>query len=150
MFMFMHTKFERFARWRSISESSAAKDFMCGLTPTKLAANWDAVRIFLEVARIGSFRAAAGELNASPNYLKKCISVLEDAYKVTLMTRHVDSIRLTPEGLKVEPEPGPLAARNGAVLQATVAEMRRPRDTDESFLRSLPARLKGRTNSPST
>lgn len=68
---------------------------------TGRTANWDAVRIFLEVARIGSFRAAACELNASANYLKKCISLLEDAYKVTLMTRHVDGIRLTPEGLKV-------------------------------------------------
>ena len=68
---------------------------------TGRTANWDAVRIFLEVARIGSFRAAAAELGASANYLKKCISLLEDAYKVTLMTRHVDGIRLTQEGLKV-------------------------------------------------
>jgi regulatory helix-turn-helix LysR family protein len=28
-------------------------------------ANWDLVRIFLEVARTGSFRAAAGQLNMS-------------------------------------------------------------------------------------
>ncbi len=39
-------------------------------------ANWDLVRIFLEVARIGSFRAAAEQLN-------------------------VDGIRLTPEGRQV-------------------------------------------------
>ena len=61
-------------------------------------ANWDLVRIFLAVARTGSFRAAAGQLNMSANFLSKRISVLENAYKTPLMTRHVDGIRLTPEG----------------------------------------------------
>jgi DNA-binding transcriptional LysR family regulator len=64
-------------------------------------ANWDLVRIFLEVARIGSFRAAAEQLNMSANFLSKRISLLESAYKTTLMTRHVDGIRLTREGLQV-------------------------------------------------
>jgi DNA-binding transcriptional LysR family regulator len=64
-------------------------------------ANWDLVRIFLEVARIGSFRAAAEQLNMSANFLSKRISLLERAYKTTLMTRHVDGIRLTPEGRQV-------------------------------------------------
>src|SRR5450432_3747761 len=64
-------------------------------------ANWDLVRIFLEVARIGSFRAAAEQLNMSANFLSKRISALESAYKTTLMTRHVDGIRLTPEGVQV-------------------------------------------------
>ena len=61
-------------------------------------ANWDLVRIFLAVARTGSFRAAAAQLNMSANFLSKRISVLENAYKTPLMTRHVDGIRLTPEG----------------------------------------------------
>ena len=64
-------------------------------------ANCDLVRIFLEVARIGSFRAAAEQLNMSANFLSKRISLLEGAYKTTLMTRHVDGIRLTPEGRQV-------------------------------------------------
>jgi DNA-binding transcriptional LysR family regulator len=64
-------------------------------------ADWDLVRIFLEVARIGSFRAAAEHLNTSANFLSKRISLLERAYNTTLMTRHVDGIRLTPEGLQV-------------------------------------------------
>ncbi len=64
-------------------------------------ANWDLVRIFLEVARIGSFRAAAEQLNMSANFLSKRISLLERAYKTTLVTRHVDGIRLTREGLQV-------------------------------------------------
>jgi DNA-binding transcriptional LysR family regulator len=69
-------------------------------TPGRMA-NWDLVRIFLEVARIGSFRAAAEQLNMSANFLSKRISLLERAYKTTLMTRHVDGIRLTREGLQV-------------------------------------------------
>src|SRR6478672_6154810 len=69
--------------------------------PATGMAQWDSVRIFLEVARIGSFRAAAVELNASANYLRKRILQLESAYKTTLITRHVDGIRLTPEGQKV-------------------------------------------------
>ncbi len=63
--------------------------------------NWDLVRIFLEVARIGSFRAAAEQLNMSANFLSKRIASLERAYQTTLMTRHVDGVRLTPEGRKV-------------------------------------------------
>src|SRR5229473_7428862 len=63
--------------------------------------DWDSIRIFLEVARIGSFRAAALELNASANYLRKRILALESAYNTTLMTRHVDGVRLTPEGVQV-------------------------------------------------
>src|SRR5712664_2478287 len=69
-------------------------------TPGRMA-NWDLVRIFLEVARIGSFRAAAERLNTSANFLSKRISALESAYNTTLMTRHVDGIRLTPEGMQV-------------------------------------------------
>jgi DNA-binding transcriptional LysR family regulator len=69
--------------------------------PAGRIADWDSVRMFLEVARIGSFRAAAVELNASANYLRKRILQLESAYKTTLITRHVDGIRLTPEGTQV-------------------------------------------------
>jgi DNA-binding transcriptional LysR family regulator len=69
--------------------------------PTGRIADWESVRIFLEVARIGSFRAAAVELNASANYLRKRILQLESSYKTTLITRHVDGIRLTHEGTRV-------------------------------------------------
>lgn len=69
-------------------------------TPSRMA-NWDLVRIFLEVARIGSFRAASQQLNMSANFLSKRISLLESAYKTTLMTRHVDGLRLTHEGMLV-------------------------------------------------
>lgn len=55
----------------------------------------------MEVARIGSFRAAADELNTSANFLRNRILALESAYNTTLMTRHVDGVRLTLEGTKV-------------------------------------------------
>ena len=70
-------------------------------TPRDARRNGISVRIFLEVARIGSFRAAAVELNVSANYLRKHILQLESCYKTTLMTRHVDGVRLTPEGSQV-------------------------------------------------
>src|SRR5258708_16875456 len=69
-------------------------------TPGRMA-NWDLVRIFLEVARIGSCRAAAAHLNMSENFLSKGMLALEAAYRTTLMTRQVDGIRLTPEGEQV-------------------------------------------------
>src|SRR6478752_434099 len=69
--------------------------------PTGRTPQWDSVRIFLEVARIGSFRAAAVDLNVSANFLRKHILQLESVYKTTLMTRHVDGVRLTPEGMQV-------------------------------------------------
>jgi DNA-binding transcriptional LysR family regulator len=72
-----------------------------GAHPPGPTANWDLVRIFLEVARIGSFRAASERLNMSANFLSKRITLLERAYKTTLITRHVDGIRLTHEGLQV-------------------------------------------------
>src|SRR3982074_2893773 len=68
--------------------------------PSRMA-QWDSVRIFLAGARIGSCRAAAVELNASANYLRKRILQLESAYKTTLITRHVDGVRLTREGTQV-------------------------------------------------
>jgi len=55
--------------------------------PANGMAQWDSVRIFLEVARIGSFRAAAVELNASANYLRKRILQLEGEGKARLKTR---------------------------------------------------------------
>jgi DNA-binding transcriptional LysR family regulator len=71
-----------------------------GAHPARIS-DWDTVRIFLQVARIGSFRAAAAELNVSANYLQKRIAQLEDASHARLLTRHVDGVRLTPEGAKV-------------------------------------------------
>jgi len=70
-----------------------------GDSPTaNTAADWEAVRIFLEVVRRGSFRAAAEALGLSINTLRRSISDLEQQLTVTLLTRHVDGVRPTIEG----------------------------------------------------
>src|SRR5258708_9560009 len=63
--------------------------------------NWGLVRLFLEVARIGSCRAAAAHLNMSENFLSKRISALATAYRTSVMKRQGDGIRLTQEGEQV-------------------------------------------------
>jgi DNA-binding transcriptional LysR family regulator len=66
--------------------------------PAKSAADWEAIRLFLEVARRGSFRAAADALGVSINTLRRQIDELEQQLAVKLLTRHVDGVRTTAEG----------------------------------------------------
>lgn len=63
--------------------------------------DWEAVRIFLEVARRGSFRSAADHLGHSINALRRRIAELEAQLGVTLFTRHVDGVRTTAEGEEI-------------------------------------------------
>jgi DNA-binding transcriptional LysR family regulator len=63
--------------------------------------DWDAARVFLEVARKGSFRAAADSLGQSVNALRRRVEELEHSLGVTLLTRHVNGVRTTSEGEKV-------------------------------------------------
>ncbi len=63
--------------------------------------DWDAARIFLEVVRNGSFRAAADSLGQSINALRRRVDELEHALGVTLLTRHVSGVRTTSEGDQV-------------------------------------------------
>jgi DNA-binding transcriptional LysR family regulator len=63
--------------------------------------DWDGVRIFLQVVRRGSFRAAAEHLGQSVNALRRHVQELEHQLGVTLLTRHVDGIRITEEGKEV-------------------------------------------------
>jgi DNA-binding transcriptional LysR family regulator len=60
--------------------------------------DWESVRIFLEVVRRGSFRSAAETLCLSINVLRRRIDELEHHFGATLLTRHVDGVRTTPEG----------------------------------------------------
>lgn len=69
--------------------------------PARRAPDWDCIRLFLEVARRGSFRAAAEHCNTSINLLRRRIMELEHALGVKLMTRHVTGIKVTPEGQTV-------------------------------------------------
>jgi DNA-binding transcriptional LysR family regulator len=60
--------------------------------------DWEAIRLFLEVARRGSFRAAADALGLSINTVRRQIDELERQLTVKLLTRHVDGVRTTAEG----------------------------------------------------
>ena len=60
--------------------------------------DWDSIRVFLEVARHGSFRSAADQLGQSINSLRRRIADLEQQLGVTVFTRHVDGVRTTGEG----------------------------------------------------
>jgi len=63
--------------------------------------DWDGVRLFLQVARHGSFRAAADKVGQSVNALRRHVQELERQLGVPLLTRHVDGIRITDEGKEV-------------------------------------------------
>jgi len=63
--------------------------------------DWEAARVFLDVVRKGSFRAAAEHLKVSVNALRRRVDELEQSLGVTLITRHVDGVRVTAEGERV-------------------------------------------------
>jgi DNA-binding transcriptional LysR family regulator len=63
--------------------------------------DWDAARIFLEVARCGSFRSATERLNLSINVVRRRIDDFERQIGATLFTRDVHGTRLTDEGSQV-------------------------------------------------
>lgn len=67
-----------------------------GRTPS--APDWEAIHTFLEVVRCGSFRSASEQLGLSINALRRRIDELEHQLGVTVLTRHVDGVRLTTEG----------------------------------------------------
>jgi len=58
------------------------------------------IRGFEAAARLGSFKAAAGELNITPTAISHQISNLEDRLGVLLFERKVRSIILTQEGAR--------------------------------------------------
>jgi DNA-binding transcriptional LysR family regulator len=70
-------------------------------TPARILNDWDGVRVFLQVVRQGSFRAAAEHLGQSVNALRRHVQELERQLGVPLVTRHVDGVRMTPEGTEV-------------------------------------------------
>jgi DNA-binding transcriptional LysR family regulator len=63
--------------------------------------DWESIHTFLEVARCGSFRSASDQLGLSINSLRRQINELERQLGVALLTRHVDGVRLTPEGEEI-------------------------------------------------
>jgi DNA-binding transcriptional LysR family regulator len=63
--------------------------------------NWEDVRLFLEVARSGSFRKAADGTGISPNTLMRRIALLESMLGHILLARKASGVRLTSEGHEV-------------------------------------------------
>jgi DNA-binding transcriptional LysR family regulator len=66
-----------------------------------ISPDWEGIRVFLEVARCGSFRSASDSLGQGVNALRRRIEELEHQLNTTLITRHVDGIRVTSEGEEI-------------------------------------------------
>src|SRR5215831_1372260 len=77
---------------RGVPQEERHKAALGGLT------DWDAARIFLEVARCGSFRSAAERLALSINAVRRRVDDFERQTGATLFTRDVHGTRLTEEG----------------------------------------------------
>jgi DNA-binding transcriptional LysR family regulator len=63
--------------------------------------DWEGARLFLEVARHKSFRAATGSTSLSVNTLRRKLSAFEKHLGTSLFARHVDGVRLTEDGERV-------------------------------------------------
>jgi DNA-binding transcriptional LysR family regulator len=72
-----------------------------GVIDAPVIPDWEAAHIFLEVARCGSFRAAALKLNQSVNALRRRIDEFEQELGVPLLVRHVNGVQPTDEGSKI-------------------------------------------------
>jgi DNA-binding transcriptional LysR family regulator len=86
--------------------------------PRRVAPDWEAVRVSLEIVRKGSFRAAAEHLQMSVNALRRRVDELEKALGVKLLTRHVDGIRVTAEGERVFAAAGQMEIASFGLIQA--------------------------------
>jgi len=72
-----------------------------GIVDSPAVPDWEAAHTFLEVARCGSFRAAAQKLNQSVNVLRRRLDSFEDELGVPLLIRHMHGVQLTDEGSKI-------------------------------------------------
>src|SRR5215831_11678991 len=72
-----------------------------GIVELPVIPDWEAAHIFLEVARSGSFRAAAQKLGQSVNALRRRIDAFEREMGVPLLIRHVNGVKATGEGAKI-------------------------------------------------
>lgn len=63
--------------------------------------DWEAAHIFLEVARSGSFRAAAQKLRQSVNALRRKVEAFERELGTPMLIRHIHGVQLTEDGAKI-------------------------------------------------
>lgn len=80
--------------------------------------DWQDLRLFLELDRRGSFRAAAETVGLSVNTLRRRMDDLEAQLGMTLLTRHADGIRLTAEGDKIVAATRAMESAAFAVMRA--------------------------------
>src|SRR5262249_49466319 len=83
--------------------------------------DWDAARIFLEVARCGSFRSAAERLGLSINVVRRRVDDFERQIATTLFTRDVHGARLTEEGAAVVSAVERMEAASFDLIRASVS-----------------------------
>src|ERR1700748_3921071 len=83
--------------------------------------DWDAARVFLEVARSGSFRSAAERLGLSINAVRRRIDDFEKQTGSTLFMRDVHGAHLTDEGAMVVSAVERMEAAPFARLRASIA-----------------------------
>lgn len=69
--------------------------------PIRGLTDWEGAHLFLELVRRRSFRATADYLGISVNALRARIDGFEASLNATLVTRHVDGVRVTAEGERV-------------------------------------------------
>ena len=72
-----------------------------GIVESPVIHDWEAAHTFLEVARCGSFRAAAQKLNQSINVLRRRLDAFEQELGMPLLIRHINGVQLTAEGRKI-------------------------------------------------
>jgi DNA-binding transcriptional LysR family regulator len=85
--------------------------------------DWEGIRLFLEIIRRKSFRAASEALNISVNALRRRFDEFEQRCGVTLVVRDAYGVHMTHEGAKV------FAAAEG--MEAAYFEVIRARDQTE-------------------
>ena len=88
-------------RMQSLEEQGVPQGEHALVVKPRRVPDWETIRIFLEVMRSGSFRAASDRLGQSINALRRKVDEIEHALGVTLLTRHVDGVRPTAEGEKI-------------------------------------------------
>jgi DNA-binding transcriptional LysR family regulator len=86
---------------RALATRGEPPEAHCGVPTTGRTPDWESVRLFIEVVRRGSIRSAADHMTVSVSALRRRIAHLERQLNTPLITRHVDGVRLTPEGQQI-------------------------------------------------
>lgn len=100
------------------TKKAASRSKQWSTAPTPIVPNWEAAHIFLEVARCGSFRAAAQKLGQSVNALRRKIDQFEKDLEIPMLSRHVKGVQLTDEGTKIYNAVQQMESASFGLLQA--------------------------------